>query len=423
MANELIISQEGDQEVHLPAPSQLSLIKISQDEVAEVIRPEANFEKFQSFLFPHPKASQLSAVRHLTFDVTLPDGREVEASVTVTPATDDKATTSRSYDVYLALLAIWDERGLPEQPFQTSLREIIIMMKIPLKGANYKAIEGELQRLYSTTFKWRFSYQDEDKFQSVSNQQILDTYDYTSFQDRANQANKYDKVLTLRLSGRIRDNHRRKRTNPLLWSERKKITAPVVKILYSRLDTFLYKRSTYERRALALIDDLYLTKSRYKYLSQRRILLDKFAKQLDGRWLSTQRRLKVSVETTADEEDVKLVCKSISVKEVKPHNNLPQVHRNAAHIEYLIEGIDEVVGGKSENYKLYQAFAKYYSEQMIRRALGMYKEDRNYLQGKSPGKKRAHFTVLMHRVAHESGRSWIKDCGKDCKHRPENRLL
>lgn len=423
MNDELILVDSEEKEEYLPAPSQLSLIKISKDEVAEVIRPEANLEKFQSFLFPHPKAKNLEEKRSFTFDVKLPDGRDVEASVTVTPAKGDSSTTSRSYDVYLALLAIWDERGLPEEPFQTSIREIIKSMKIPMKGDSYGVVEKELDRLFSTTFKWRFSYQDEDKFQSVSNQNILDVYDYTTFQDRADQSDKFDKVLVIRLSQRIRENHRRKRTNPILWSERKKITSPIAKILYSRLDTFLFKRTTYERRALHLVDDLFVTKDRYKYLSQRKVWLEKLQSQLDGRWLSTQRKLQVTIEPTSDGKDVKLVCRSRNVKEIVAYNNLPIVNKNKAHISHLIDLIDETVGGKDENYKLYEVFSQYYSEQMILRALGEYKENLAYLKGKDTGAKRKLFTVTMHRIAHETGRGWIKKCSDNCKYRKSNRFL
>ncbi len=134
------------------------MFQISETEVAEVIRPETNLEKWQSFIFPHPKASGLDGERTHSYDVKLPDGRDVEASISVNPANGRKSTTSRSYDVYLAIVAIWDERGLPEEPFFTSIREILTMMKVPKKGKWYAIVEDELERLYTTTFKWRFAF-------------------------------------------------------------------------------------------------------------------------------------------------------------------------------------------------------------------------------------------------------------------------
>lgn len=423
MSQELIISDDQIAEVDLPAPSQLSLIQISPSEVGQIIRPETNLEKWQSFIFPHPKAQGLDDERTHIYGVDLADGRSVEASITVNPANGRKSTTSRSYDVYLAIVAIWDERGLPEDPFMTSIREIVKMMKVPLNGKWYGIVEEELERLYTTTFKWRFAFHGEKKHESVAHQQVLETYDYTTFQDRADQSDKFDRVLRIRLDEKLRRNHRTKRTNPILWSERKKLTSSIAKVLYGRLDTFLFRRGVYERRAENLIDDLMLTKSRYKYLSQRKQLLEKLKKQLDGRHLSTLRKLKINIEETSDGKDIKLVCKSINTKPITVHNNLPVVNKNKDHRKYLIEQICSVVGGKEENYKLYEVFATYYSDTMINRALGEYKESAEYLKSQHRTSRMKHFTATMHRVAHDVGRSWIKKCGDDCKYRKKNRLL
>lgn len=423
MSQEIIDLDEQLPETELPAPSQLSLIQISPNEVGEIIRPETNLEKWQSFIFPHPKADGLNDERVHVYDVSLTDGRKVEASISVNPANGRKSTTSRSYDVYLAIIAIWDERGLPEDPFMTSIREIVKMMKVPMNGKWYGFVEEELERLYTTTFKWRFAFHGEKKHESVAHQQVLETYDYTTFQDRADQSDKFDRVLRIRLDEKLRRNHRSKRTNPILWSERKKLTSSIAKVLYGRLDTFLYRRRIYERRAENIVDDLMLTKSRYKYLSQRKQLLEKLKSQLDGRRLSTLRKLKISIETTSDEKDVKLICKSINTKPISVHNNLPVVNNNKEHIKHLIDEIDAVVGGKEENYKLYEIFATYYSEQMIRRALGEYKESAEYMKSQQRLSRMKHFTVAMHRIAHDVGRSWIKPCGDACRHRKKNRLL
>lgn len=423
MPNELISNENPEPSESLPAPSQLSLIKISSTEVAEVIRPEANLEKWQSFIFPHPKAAGLADERVHSYDVKLPDERDVKASISVNPANGKTSTTSRSYDVYLAIVAIWDDRGLPEEPFLTSIREILKMMTVPLNGKWFRIVEEELERLYTTTFKWRFAFHGDKKHESVAHQQILETYDYTSFQDRADQSDKFDRVLRIRLDAKLRNNHRNKRTNPILWSERKSITSSIAKVLYGRLDTFLYRRGTYERRAERLVDDLFLTKSRYKYVSQRKILLEKLKQQLDGRWLSTQRRLKISIQETSDQKDLKLVCKSINVKEISVHNNLPVVNKNKDHIKYLVDLIIEGVGGDRENYRLYEVFSTYYSEQMIRRALGEYKESSEYLKSQDELSRKKHFTVTMHRIAHDVGRSWIKNCKDDCKYRKKNSLI
>ncbi len=173
---------------------------------------------------------------------------------------------------------------------------------------------------------------------------MLDTYDYTSFQDRADQSDKFDRVLKIRLDEKLRRNHRNKRTNPILWSERKKITSPIAKVLYGRLDTFLFRNSVYERRAEHLVEDLFLTKSRYQYISQRRPLLDGLCKQLEGRYLSSGRKLSVSIQDTSDGKDIKLVCKAGEKKKTSAHRKLPVVNQDKEHVRYLVDLICSEVG-------------------------------------------------------------------------------
>lgn len=404
-------------------PKQLSLIKLSNDELVEIIRPEANLEKWQSFIFPHPKANGLLTERIHSFPITLPDDRRVDAEIVVNPAQGKKSTTSRSYDVYLAIVAIWDEKGLPSEPFRTSLREIIKMMGVPANGKWYEIIIQELETLYTTTISWKMSYTGTQKYESRKLQQVLDTFEYVSFQDRADQSDKYEQVCILRLDQKIRENHIKSNTNPILWSERKSITSSVAKVLYSRLDTFLYNQDIYERTGLNLVKDLMLTPSRYKYKSQRLILLEMLKKQLHGRMLSRLSVLNVQIKETVDGTDYKLLARAGASKALPARNNLPVLNTNKEYISHIVDMIDDAVGGKDLNLKLYRLYAKHYSENHIRRAIGEFKEATPYLSDKDANSKQKHFTVIMHRLAHKLKRSWIVPCKSDCKYMEQNSLI
>lgn len=48
----------------------IELIPLSNQDIAAIIRPELNIEKFSSFLFPHRKASGLDDIRSKSWQFT-----------------------------------------------------------------------------------------------------------------------------------------------------------------------------------------------------------------------------------------------------------------------------------------------------------------------------------------------------------------
>ena len=62
--------------------------------------------------------------------------------------------------------------------------------------------------------------------------------------------------------------------------------------------------------------------------------------------------------------------------------------------------------------------AMWYSRQMLFDALAIVKAD---LRGNIKTQPIKAYVYQVHVMAHERGKEWIKPCGKDCKHRPENR--
>jgi len=399
------------------------MLELSDEEIAEYIRPEANLEAWQSFLFPHPKAKGLTEERSKSVPVTLPDGRDATGKITVIPAVGRTSTTSRSYDVYLALVAIWNSRGLPDEPVQTSVREIVRTMGVPENGKWYDIVIEECEKLFVTTTTWVLSFSGEKKYESVKYQKVLDTFAYAKLEERAEEGDEFQKILSFRLSEKIRENHLRNNTNPILWSVRKSITSAVGRVFYSQIDRALYKREKYERTGENLVVDLMLSETRYRYKSKRLELLQKLAKQIDGKTLSNLRTVRVYVVETNDKSDYKILATVGKSKALSQSSNLPVLNNDKAYIDAMIDRIDEAVGGKNSHSKLYKKFVRHYSETHIMRAIGEYKEAKNYLSDKSHESKQKHFTVIMHRLAHRYNRSWIKNCGSDCPHREQNKLI
>lgn len=404
-----------------PDSKQLSLVALSEDEVIEIIRPEENLERWSNFIFPHARTKGLDQVRKKSWDISLADGREAVGAITIDPPTSGRAYSYRSYDVYLALVAIWNDQGHPDAPFKTSLREIARRMNVPENGHWMKLIDEELSTLYKTVLTWTLSFKADSEHQSVKNQHVLETYDYLKLNERPELKDRFEQVCMVRFDQKIRDNLRQLRTIPVNWTARKSITSPIAKVLYNRLDNILAKHPIYERTACNLVDDLALTPGRYKYKSQRKQLVSGILKQLNGKRLSNLRILNIQVEETVNGKDWKLVFKTKSDRKPKQaSNNLPIVNKDPDKREMLIDQIAQVVGEIDKNYKLYNLFSLYYSDNLIHRSLGEFKELTK--DNKAIKNKAKYFTATLHAIAHKMGKEWIKDCGKNCKHRPENNL-
>ena len=102
----------------------------------EIIRPEQNLEKWSDFIFPHTKTKNLNAPRTKQWEVELPDGEMGVASIIVEPSTAHDGYTSKTYDVYLALINIWELNGKPNTPFNVSMTEILKTLELAVNGKN-----------------------------------------------------------------------------------------------------------------------------------------------------------------------------------------------------------------------------------------------------------------------------------------------
>lgn len=395
------------------------LIRLTDEEIVQIIRPEENFERWSNFIFPHHKTKEIRGTRKKSWDVTLSNGLSAEASITIESSSSQKAYTCRTYDVFLALVKIFNDRDMPNEPFYTSLREIAKNMGVSTSGQWLKNIKIEIECLYKTTLSWILSYTLEEKHTSLSSQHILDTYDYYSVTGKISKEG-FKTSCRIRFDERIRKNLQEKRTIPVNWTSRKKITSQVAKVLYNRIDNLLAKHSILERTATNLVNDLELSKGRYKYKSQRKELVQKLKQQLNGLILSNLSTIIVEIKETADNKDWKCIFRTKKRKNITGKTSLPILNKDSLKREYLISEITKVVGGEDKNRDLYNVFALHYSNNMIFRALGEYKESVN--NNPEIKKKQSYFTTTMHIIAHKMGLEWIKPCEITCKYRKSTKV-
>jgi len=401
--------------------NQLSLI--SEDDIKAIIRPEENLQRHAYFIFPQPKTKGLAEPRGKEWAVTLPGGEEGTASIRIEPSTAHLALTCKSLDVYLALVEIWNKRGKPTEPFHTSLSEICKELGLKKGSRALREIEEELNKLLKTNISWTLSYRMDKEHKSVKNQTVLSIFNYSNMAGRSDKSDKFEKVCEIGFHPSILQNLSSKNIIPVNFAARKLITSPTGKVLYNQVDIILSSTNKpYSRTALNLVDDLELTKGRYKYKSQRKILLEGLMKSLNGRRLGNFKILNVSMEETADKSDFKLTFTSSKNAKVeskipkKKYKKLKVMNNNPGIVEYLSNSIASVVGHEKENIRLYKKFATHYSENAIFRALSEFKE-----QSKGLKNDPRMFTAILHRIIHEMNyESWITACTpdeKNCKYK------
>ena len=405
---------------------QKSLIPASNSEISLVISAEANYDRWANFLFPHTKTADDLAKRRVSkpIPVNLPNGEKGEGRIEVIPPVDGKCYTSKSYEVYLAIVSIWRDQGMSDEPILVSLSQIARKLDLKPSGRVLKLILMELKTLSRTTTSWIFSFTTvEVSGSSLSDKRVLDTFEYTEKKDRISGLSSETKCK-IRLSEHIRKNIQNNITIPVNFTARKSIKSDVARTIYSRIDSILISHKRLENSATYIVDEYFLTKKRYQYKSQRKGLVELITRNLNG--VETSRPgvfLVVSYEETADGRDWKCIfsttgsAKAALVKK----NTLPTVNKDKDFQEYLVSEIEAVMKGGHENKALYAEFARKYSENHIRRAIGEYKE----LVAVNPSieNRKAYFTALMHTVAHKLGKEWIKPCDKNCKYRPESQLF
>lgn len=253
------------------------------------------------------------------------------------------------------------------------MAEVCKILELPTNGKNLKLIEEEGNRLLKTNISWTLAYKIDKDLHTVKNQQILDTFDYSSMSERFDRSNKFEKTCIVKFHRKILENLLINNTIPVNFTTRKSITSPMAKVLYSKVDKILYSsKRPYSRTIINLVKDLNLTQERYKYFSQRKTLAEKLQNSLNGKLLSNMNKLIVRVENTSKGDDLKCVFTSSTTPKKLASNKkraLKVVNSDRNTIENIVFQIVSVVGHKNENIDLYKKFAKHYSTNLINRAL------------------------------------------------------
>lgn len=401
---------------------QQNIIPSANSDVAEIISTEANYDRWSNFLFPHSRSPEIYGRRTKQWEAKLPDWRVAESRIEVIPAQDTKSYTTKTYDVFLALIALWKERNMPDEPMELFLSDISRKLDLKASGKALNNILEELRCLEETKISWVFSFQTKNSREETYKwQRVLSVFNYVKIKERSFGSSASWRC-TVRFSDHIMKNIRNRLTIPVNFTARKSIKSEVAKALYNRVDSLLAKMDRHEKTAINLINELSLKASRYQYKSQRKAFVQLIQNNLDWLPLScVDAHLRVTILETTNKQDWKCVfSKTNSNKPSAPARRLEIINKDPQHRDYLVQIIIDAIWNKKQNIRLYNLFALYYSENLIRRAIGEYKE---LVQIWTIENKQAYFTSIMHTLCHKLNKEWIKHCEINCKYRPENQLF
>ena len=97
---------------------------------AEIVSTEANYDSWSNFLFPSSRSQEIYGRRKKIWKTTLANGEASESVIEVIPAQDEKSYTTKTYDVFLALIKLWEERNMPVEPMELFLSDIAKKMDL-----------------------------------------------------------------------------------------------------------------------------------------------------------------------------------------------------------------------------------------------------------------------------------------------------
>lgn len=397
----------------------------------KIIRTDLNINKNTGFFFPHLDTYNLSKPRKLKVSYAKDNGTKINGHIKISPLAECESYSIRTYDVLLGLFRVWTELGKPD-PFQTwncSLRDIATAMDLTVSGKSLKTIALELKTLRTTNIEWYQSFHSkaengtslddinlliQAKFISKNNHDTKDAKDIDVYGFFKNA-----KQVTIQFCKELAGNLINYNV-PLNLSVYNKLGRhQYAKIFYQRMNVILLSSNSSKTAKLMAKDIIFNilsveTKKYQQHKSHRKQFLEKLMAVLDNKPLSlTKYYLSLNIGFDKQKDDYFLICKS----NINQSNQylLPIFNNNKTDIKAIAQEIASAINLKlnNSNINYYQKLAKHYPISLIHRVIGEYKELSDW--NKDIKNQGGYFSDTFHRLAHDTGYKWIKDCGTNCR--------
>ena len=391
----------------------------------DVARPDINIGKWSTVLFSSPWARDLHQPKVHTWTGQF-EGKTVTASITITPRPNYKRPTTTTYKVLLGLIQIWEQSGKPENGrIRFSARNLAKILVWKWGGWAAQQIQEHLAILKGTQIDWSRSFDLEGTLErQASGMSIVDAKEYLELKDRDSDEI-FTEQQTVRLNLDMVQNMLTNNTMPVRFKVYLGIKNEGSARLYSILDLVHSSKNHWQRRSLGLFyDDLEFEGDRYQRRRIRLAKLKSMVADLNGCELS-RGTVSLAIRTTVDGTDYKLVSRLAPRREKKKFHwpPVPANHEDDIDsiVAAIVDGLQVVQPGRVHISKQALTYlAHWYPETMLMRQLSVLKADYRECIKESAIRT---YMYLVHVEAHRRGLSWIKECGPQCQHRPENRQL
>jgi hypothetical protein len=274
--------------------------------IVEKVRPELNLEKWA--IWQPAKSKSGPTERVIQREISLANGNKLSARVEI-GFTNRGSLSTEDQRTYYALIKHWEERGRADQQTYFSLRYLAKRLKKKWGTNVIDSLTDSLLRLRTVPFVWTNSYFDATTKETI---ETLDTFSIVS--ELRIIKRKADGVVNkeigyFRFNDFILKNLIANHTKPLLLDTVLSFRSEVAQILYTYLDLIIADKTAYERRTKELFDDLGLEGRAYANRSNRKQVLERALKELQGAPLSTGKITSAALERTKDGKDYKLVIR------------------------------------------------------------------------------------------------------------------
>lgn len=297
----------------------------------EKLSVERNISEMASFIFAAPykrpdgKQDARPRAKTWTF-LDKQTNRKYLAKIVVNEV-NGEILTPTDYRTYLALQKIWWERPQNDDgTISFQFRELARIMQIKWGGETHRTLKESLLRLSHISIDWRFAFYSQSDNGYVNRtrpMQILDELDmYEVFKGhpdapeviadvQAGTGVSLDADATMsrfRFDKEIEQNLFKEYNRTVLLDVAMSIPSGHPLTFYAFLDVIMAGKRVWERRLTGLLyEDLVITGS-YPHPSDRKRLLERWIKEVNGKAISTG-TLDIKIDKTNDGEDYKLIVK------------------------------------------------------------------------------------------------------------------
>jgi hypothetical protein len=217
--------------------------------------------------------------------------------------------TTEDQKMFYTLIKQWEDSGRPATDVVFFSDRLLSRLLKKKWGSNViEVITGSLRRLRLTPLTWKHSYHRSDTPRTELEEEIP----LTLLSDLRIIRRKIDGHVTnqqgyFQFDRNVLRNLLAHFTKPLLTEELFRLQSETAQLIYVHVDLMLASKTMYERRSKELFDDLGLKSESYRHASNRKQLLLKAIKELQGVRLSTGVLRSVALERTKDNKDYKVV--------------------------------------------------------------------------------------------------------------------